>query len=51
LREAHVVNGHLTRRAWEAKLSENAAKSQKNRCLKGEPRGYSIFLTAPKKIV
>jgi len=31
LREAHVVSGQLTCRAWDAKLSRNEAKTQKDR--------------------
>jgi hypothetical protein len=33
LREAHVSIGHLTSRAWEAKLSRNEAKTKKDRSL------------------
>ena len=31
LREAHVISGQLTCRAWEAKLSRNEAKTKKDR--------------------
>jgi hypothetical protein len=31
LREARVISGQLTCRAWEAKLSRNEAKIQKDR--------------------
>jgi len=43
LREAHVDFGHLVCRAWEAKLSRNEAKNQKDRFPPGLQPGCNIF--------
>jgi hypothetical protein len=44
LREAHVKFGQLTCRAWEAKLSRNDAKTQKDRSLFPFDRTAKVFL-------
>jgi hypothetical protein len=44
LREAHVTSGQLTRRAWEAKLSRNDAKTQKDRSFISQTKTATVFV-------
>jgi hypothetical protein len=44
LREAHVVSGQLTGRAWEAKLSLNEPKTKKDRSSIGSTKTAIVFV-------
>jgi hypothetical protein len=47
LREAHVISGQLTGRAWEAKLSRNDAKTKKDRSLILSAKTAVVFVKPP----